>query len=47
MISQIDIKNFKSLKDVSTDTKKLNLLMGLNGMGKVLFTNDSIIDAKR
>jgi predicted ATPase len=37
MISQIDIKNFKSLKDVSTDTKKLNLLMGLNGMGKSSF----------
>ncbi|MCG2431628.1 AAA family ATPase [Aequorivita xiaoshiensis] len=37
MITHIDIKNFKSLKNVSTDTKNLNLLMGLNGMGKSSF----------
>ena len=37
MITQINIKNFKSLKNVSTDTKNLNLLMGLNGMGKSSF----------
>ena len=37
MISQIDIKNFKSLKDVSVEIKNLNLLMGLNGMGKSSF----------
>lgn len=37
MISHIDIKNFKSLKNIKTDTKKLNLLMGLNGMGKSSF----------
>lgn len=37
MISQLDIKNFKSLKDVSVETKNLNVLMGLNGMGKSSF----------
>lgn len=34
MIESIGIKNFKSLKDVSITTKNLNLLAGLNGMGK-------------
>ncbi len=34
MISQINIENFKSLKKVQIDAKNLNLLMGLNGMGK-------------
>ena len=34
MIENIAIKNFKSLKDISIKTKSLNLLMGLNGMGK-------------
>lgn len=34
MISQINIENFKSLKKVHINTKYLNLLMGLNGMGK-------------
>ncbi|MDO8952924.1 MAG: DUF3696 domain-containing protein [Draconibacterium sp.] len=37
MIDNISVKNFKSLKDVSLETKKLNLLMGLNGMGKSSF----------
>ena len=37
MIEQIRIKNFKSLKDISINTKKLNLLAGLNGMGKSSF----------
>ncbi|MCK4663968.1 MAG: DUF3696 domain-containing protein [Bacteroidales bacterium] len=37
MISQIEIKNFKSLKKVSVKTKNLNVLMGLNGMGKSSF----------
>ena len=37
MITHLDIKNFKSLKKVSLDTKSLNLLMGLNGMGKSSF----------
>jgi len=34
MIENICIGNFKSLKDISLPTKSLNLLMGLNGMGK-------------
>ena len=37
MITNILIKNFKSLKDVSIAVKSLNLLMGLNGMGKSSF----------
>lgn len=37
MITHLDIKNFKSLKSVSTPVKNLNLLMGLNGMGKTSF----------
>jgi predicted ATPase len=37
MIQNISIKNFKSLKDISVETKSLNLLMGLNGMGKSSF----------
>ncbi len=37
MIENIAIKNFKLLKDVSMKTKSLNLLMGLNGMGKSSF----------
>ena len=37
MISHIDIKNFKSLKDISIELKPLNILMGLNGMGKSSF----------
>lgn len=34
MIENINIKNFKSLKNISIETKSLNILMGLNGMGK-------------
>lgn len=34
MITHIEVKNFKSLKNVSLDIKGLNVLMGLNGMGK-------------
>ena len=37
MISQIEIKNFKSLKKVVVNTSNLNILMGLNGMGKSSF----------
>jgi predicted ATPase len=37
MIERIEIKNFKSLKHIVMDTKPLNLLMGLNGMGKSSF----------
>jgi predicted ATPase len=34
MIERIRIKNFKSLKDVAIRTRALNVLAGLNGMGK-------------
>lgn len=34
MISNLHIKNFKSLKDINLPLKNLNLFMGLNGMGK-------------
>ncbi len=37
MIKTIDIKNFKSLKEISFKAEKLNLLAGLNGMGKSSF----------
>jgi len=34
MINRIHIENFKSLRNVSLNTKGLNLLIGLNSMGK-------------
>jgi predicted ATPase len=34
VIDNIKIKNFKSLKDTNLNTRSLNLLSGLNGMGK-------------
>ncbi len=34
MIESIKIRNFKSLKNISMNTRSLNLLSGLNGMGK-------------
>lgn len=37
MIKQIEIKNFKSLKRADISVSNLNLLMGLNGMGKSSF----------
>lgn len=37
MISHIEIRNFKSLKKVAVSPKNLNVLMGLNGMGKSSF----------
>ncbi|MCC8188872.1 MAG: DUF3696 domain-containing protein [Bacteroides sp.] len=37
MITQVAIENFKSLKKVEVHTQALNLLMGLNGMGKTSF----------
>ena len=37
MITQIEIKNFKSIKKAYIRTKNLNLLLGLNGMGKSSF----------
>ncbi len=37
MIKQIKIKNFKSIKNADVGVSNLNLLMGLNGMGKSSF----------
>lgn len=37
MIEQISVKNFKSIKTVDISVSNLNLLMGLNGMGKSTF----------
>lgn len=37
MINQIEIKNFKSIKKAAVGISSLNLLMGLNGMGKTTF----------
>lgn len=37
MIKQIEIENFKSLKKACVNVSNLNLLMGLNGMGKSSF----------
>jgi len=37
MIKQIEIKNFKSIKKADVNVSNLNLLMGLNGMGKSSF----------
>ena len=37
MIERIEIENLKSLKSVAMKTLPLNLLMGLNGMGKSSF----------
>ncbi len=37
MIKQIEIKNFKSLKTADVSVSNLNLLLGLNGMGKSSF----------
>lgn len=37
MIKQIEIKNFKSIKSADVSVSNLNLLMGLNGMGKSSF----------
>lgn len=43
MIQNISIKNFKSIKDISMVTKPLNLLMGLNGMGKSSFIQSLLL----
>lgn len=37
MINNIEIKNFKSIKDKSFPLRNLNLLLGLNGQGKSSF----------
>ena len=34
MITKIDIENFKSIKDLTLEPRRLNLFMGVNGMGK-------------
>ena len=38
MLKHISVQNFKSFKDVSYDPVTLNVLMGLNGVGKSSFT---------
>lgn len=37
MINTINIKNFKSIKDYTFNLQNLNVLMGINGMGKSTF----------
>jgi predicted ATPase len=37
MITRISVKNFKSIKNIDVSVSNLNLLMGLNGMGKSSF----------
>ncbi len=34
MLNNITVRNFKSLKDIDMPLKTLNILAGLNGMGK-------------
>lgn len=43
MIRSIHIQNFKSLKDISMIPTSLNLLMGLNGMGKSSFIQSLLL----
>lgn len=43
MINQIDVRNFKSLKDISIKLRPLNILMGLNGMGKSSFIQSLLL----
>lgn len=43
MIKTIHIKNFKSLKDISMKPLALNILMGLNGMGKSSFLQSILL----
>lgn len=43
MIEHIEIRNFKSLKKNRVYTKNLNLLMGLNGMGKSSFIQSLLL----
>ncbi len=43
MIKSIHIQNFKSLKDISMSPASLNLLMGLNGMGKSSFIQSLLL----
>ena len=34
MISKIEIENFKSIKKIDIELKKINILIGANGSGK-------------
>lgn len=43
MIKNISVENFKSLKDINVSIKPLNLLMGLNGMGKSSFIQSLLL----
>lgn len=43
MIRNIYVKNFKSLKDIQYSPRNLNLLMGLNGMGKTSFIQSLLL----
>lgn len=43
MINQVYIKNFKSLKEVDVSLANLNLLMGINGMGKSSFVQSLLL----
>ena len=43
MIEKIVIKNFKSIKHTETKISNLNLLMGLNGMGKSSFIQSLLL----
>ena len=43
MIKQIEIQNFKSLKVADVSVSNLNLLMGLNGMGKSSFIQTMLL----
>lgn len=39
MISKIEIENFKSIKKIDIELKKINILIGANGSGKTNFIN--------
>ena len=43
MLKDIHIENFKSLKDINYEAALLNVLMGLNGVGKSSFTQVLIL----
>ncbi|CAM3930791.1 DUF3696 domain-containing protein [Mucilaginibacter galii] len=43
MISTINIKNFKSIKDYTFRLQNLNVLMGINGMGKSTFIQSLLL----
>ena len=43
MISKIEIKNFKSIKDANLETSNLNLFTGLNASGKSTFLQSLLL----